>query len=683
MKKIFIISFLFICQFSVVAQWNTDRIMTIGQNALYFEDYVLSIQYFNQVIKIKPYLPEPFIFRAIAKIELGDYQGADQDCSKAIELNPFIPQAYYARGFARRKLSYFSDAISDFSKALEFSPNNLNLLLNRMDAREKSKDYSGALTDLDMYMKLNPKNINMMYEKGSLQLMLKDTLGAEQTFNEFLQLDSTNSLGWSARALLKLQKKDLDGALSDYNQAIKRNSTYVGDYINRGIVNVQKKNYNQALKDYDSGIKLDNKNALAYYNRALLRANLGDNNNALQDLKVVLQLDTTNNEALLQKAMLEVKLGDYKNAILDYKKIIDKFEYFIPAYLGIAEAEAARGNQKAAFQYRQMASNIEKNKDYISRKTKENIKTVNKIVDAGQEGSTARKTNLFNRFITQNTDESETDSKYSDETRGAVQDKYTDVVNERSFVLTYYAKNDEIRRTNVYYPTLELYNKQKKISSVLKITNNEIPLTAELINAHFEAINDISTKLANDNSNADIYFNRALEFALVQDFNSAIDDLNKAIALRPDFMLAYFCRATIRYKLVDYLKSTIESNSGNIIDKNLTAKEKSKKTAIENQSMFDVELIMRDYEKVNALNPDFSFAYYNKANILCTQKDFRTAIANYTKAIEFDHDFAEAYFNRGLTYLFIGEDSKGLTDLSKAGELGIYKAYNLIQRFKK
>ena len=32
------------------AQINTDRVMAIGRNALYFEDYVLSIQYFNQVI---------------------------------------------------------------------------------------------------------------------------------------------------------------------------------------------------------------------------------------------------------------------------------------------------------------------------------------------------------------------------------------------------------------------------------------------------------------------------------------------------------------------------------------------------------------------------------------------------------------------------------------------------------
>ena len=59
------------------AQINTDRVMMIARNALYFEDYVLSIQYFNQVINAKPYLYEPYFFRGLAKINLDDYQGLE------------------------------------------------------------------------------------------------------------------------------------------------------------------------------------------------------------------------------------------------------------------------------------------------------------------------------------------------------------------------------------------------------------------------------------------------------------------------------------------------------------------------------------------------------------------------------------------------------------------------------
>ena len=36
------------------AQFNIDRLMMIGRSALYYEDYVLSIQYFNQAISAKP-----------------------------------------------------------------------------------------------------------------------------------------------------------------------------------------------------------------------------------------------------------------------------------------------------------------------------------------------------------------------------------------------------------------------------------------------------------------------------------------------------------------------------------------------------------------------------------------------------------------------------------------------------
>ncbi len=658
------------------AQWNTDRILTIGRNALYFEDYVLSIQYFNQVIKIKPYLADPYMYRAIAKIQLGDYQGALVDTDEAIERNPFVPQAFYVRGFALRKLGKFAEAAKDFSKALEFSPDNLNLLMNRMDALERMEDFKGALADLDKYMKMSPKVHILHYEKGRLQLAMKDTLAAEKSFNRFIELDSTNSVGWSARALLRMQKNDLDGAYADYSKAIKLNSTYSGDYINRGIINVQRNRFREALSDYDYAIKLDNSSSLAFYNRGLLRANLGDNNNALSDLTRVLELDSSNVEARFRRAILENTLGQYKYAINDFNCIIEKYPNFIPAYFGIAEAQDGLGNKKESFRYRQLAYEIEKNKDQI-KKQKVDIQADNKIAANAPKSNSGRRTEFFNRFITQNIDDSQTESKYSDARRGAVQQRYADVINERNFGITYYAKTDELRRTNLFHPLLENYNKSKKIVSALKITNHEIPLSSEQVDRHFETIDALSQKIQNDERNADLYFFRAMEFSLVQDFNSSLEDLNKALSLRSDFVLAYFCRANIRFKQVEYQKNTINESSPKI---NASKNEKIKPLSSEEQYKFDSELILRDYDKVIELQPDFAFAYFNKANVLSTQGDFKSAISQYSKAIEMDADFAEAYFNRGLTNLFIGEDAKGKADLSKAGELGIYQSYNLLHR---
>lgn len=657
------------------AQWNTERILAIGRNALYFEDYVLSIQYFNQVIRIKPYMAEPYMYRAMAKIQLGDDQGAEVDASEAIDRNPFLPQAYYIRGFARRKLNNFKGALADFSKAYEFSPDNTNLLMNRMDTYIRLEDYKSAMKDLETCMRLNPKLTNLYYEKGFIQLSLKDTTAAENSFVKLTQADSTNTSGWSALALLKMQKQDENNAYKYYSQAIKFNSSFSGDYINRGILNVDRKNFRQALTDYDKAIELDKKSDLAYYNRALLRANLGDNNNALADLNKVLELDSTNLDAVYRRAMLNNTLKLHRNAIKDFNTIIGKYPYFIPAFLGIAEAYDGLGNGKESFRYRQLAYEIDKNKDNIKKKMQ---LAANKMAKNSQQSTVAKKTEVFNRYITEDIDDSQSDSKYQDSRRGNVQDKYADVVNEKNFVLTYYTKADEIRRTNLYEPLVEAYNNRKVLPAALKITNNEISLTSELINQHFDEINNISSKISTNDGDADLYFERALEFALVQDYSSAVEDLNKAIALRSDFALAYFCRANLKYKLVDSRKNMPKDD---IVPKLETAADKAKRISDDAQNKYDVEMVMRDYDKVIELDPGFSFAYYNKANILCSQRDFSTAISYYSKAIGADGDFAEAYFNRALTYLFIGDNDKGLVDLSKAGELGIYQSYNLLQRF--
>ena len=106
----------------LLSQINTDRVMTIGKNALYFEDYVLSIQYFNQVINAKPYLAEPYFYRGLAKMNLDDYQGAEADCSEALERNPFVVNAYQVRGISRIRQSKFREAIGDYERALKLDP---------------------------------------------------------------------------------------------------------------------------------------------------------------------------------------------------------------------------------------------------------------------------------------------------------------------------------------------------------------------------------------------------------------------------------------------------------------------------------------------------------------------------------------------------------------------------------
>ena len=166
------------------------------------------------------------------------------------------------------------------------------------------------------------------------------------------------------------------------------------------------------------------------------------------------------------------------------------------------------------------------------------------------------------------------------------------------------------------------------------------------------------------------YYARAIDFYLVQDFDNALSDLDEAIRRDSTFMPAYFSRALIHYKQLEYMKR----------DKNYEVEVKMPDGDMQVHA-YDYNRIKEDLDEVIRLAPDFVHAYYNRGNILTAMKDYRAALADYSKAIEIDPRFGDAYFNRGLTNIFLGNNAQGIRDLSKAGELGIFSAYNIIKRF--
>ena len=63
--------------------------------------------------------------------------------------------------------------------------------------------------------------------------------------------------------------------------------------------------------------------------------------------------------------------------------------------------------------------------------------------------------------------------------------------------------------------------------------------------------------------------------------------------------------------------------------------------------------------------------------------DYERAISDFNSAIELDPTLAEAWYNRGLSQLYSNRQQEGISDLSKAGELGLYTAYSVIKKYRK
>ena len=664
-----VVGTLSLCTF---AQLNTDRITAIGRNALYFEDYVLSIQYFNQVIRLKPYLAEPYFYRSIAKIQLEDYQGALNDCNAAIERNPFSPGYYYARGYIYRQLEQWEQAENDYSEALHFSPENRTYMLLRADTRAQMGQYEAALEDIDQLLRREPHSASFWSEKGHVSILKKDTLTALESFTEAAKYDKLNPAVWSALGVTNMMLGNDDEAYVQLSQAINLGSKWAGDYINRGVLHYRRHNYRGALSDYNQAVQIAPRDADCYYNRGVLRQEVGDYNNALEDFNTALSLAPDRTEMRYQRALVEMQLKQWSAVVSDMDSMIARYPYFLPAYYLAAQAKTHQGNQAAAYRYRQTAYDLEQRKEQIQAQQAAQPNTDLLIADAQPQKKDHRKE--FSSSTAQNqTEVTEEEQKYESVTRGSVQKRYQDVVNEANIVLSYYSQDLSLRSTNYYHAIVDELNRSQRLPAALRFTSQEIALTAEMVDYHFTQITRLSQYIdqhieqaQTDDQLLPYYFlARAVEFAIVQDYSSAIDDCTRALQCPQDNnriqVIATFCRATWRYRLLEYQRATGEK---------------------ENTVNMDFEIMLRDYDQVIRLQPDFEFAYYNKANIFCVQRQFNDAIDFYTQAIQIDGDFAEAYFNRGLTYIFIGENEKGLADLSKAGELGIYQAYNLITRFK-
>lgn len=81
--------------------------------------------------------------------------------------------------------------------------------------------------------------------------------------------------------------------------------------------------------------------------------------------------------------------------------------------------------------------------------------------------------------------------------------------------------------------------------------------------------------------------------------------------------------------------------------------------------------------------PTESVILYNLGCAEAMAGSLEEAERAFRAAIESDPLMAEAYYNRAVVFLLLSENDKAVPLLSKAGEMGLYKAYNLLKQSKK
>ena len=161
------------------------------------------------------------------------------------------------------------------------------------------------------------------------------------------------------------------------------------------------------------------------------------------------------------------------------------------------------------------------------------------------------------------------------------------------------------------------------------------------------SINYDAPELIQKAQNAQYFYRRGIAQAEAKQYQKAITEYSKAIALDPKFIDAYLKRSQMRYKLGD------------------------------NQGVLD------DCYWVIKIKPSFAKAYYYQGRARYSLGYVQASVDSYSEAIRQDKDYARAYYYRGIAYRALKEKSLAVKDLQIAAELFLFqgneKAYRLSQ----
>lgn len=671
---------------SLQAQINTDQVVNIGRNALYFEDYVLAIQYFNQAIKAKPFLAEPYFYRSVAKISLEDYQGAEQDAGLAIERNPFIVDAYQVRGVSRQNLGNYEGAVQDYDAGLKLMPEDKNLLINRAVCESALKNYDEAQATFNRLLQLDHRNDRAYIGLAQMSLARADTAAALEHLNKSIALSKNNANAYVMRAEIAARSHlDFESAVADMDSAILLEPRYAGYFINRAYMKYNLDDYFGAMADYDYAIGLDPASQEAHFNRGLLRAEVGDNNKAITDFDFVLKNNPANFMALYNRALLHMRTRQYREAVSDFTAILKKYPNFEAGYMARGEAKRRMGDLKGGdADYDKALAIFKRNKTHVSNFNPAEIEATAAIKKAEQralngndEPETAEE--IMSRFNTLLTVK-ETDPvkpEYANRQRGHIQNDNIEVEPMPMFTLSYYDKDNRINGSTYYIREIGDINDSRLLPWKLTIVSGEPQLSEHEIQQHFANIDYYNSLLATSCPRSVDYFARGLDYLLVKNPDAAILDADMAIATSPQFVLAYLLRADalhMQYRMAQARDAGITQLLEGAPDV------KSQAMLRQRQDVTTLELMVADLDKVIKLSPRNVYAFFNKGNACMLQGDFTGAISCYSTALELKPDLAEAYYNRGLMYLRMGNKTMGIADLSKAGELGMLPSYNVLKR---
>ncbi len=641
---------------SLRGQYNKEYFYWVGRNSMINNDYRGAIDVLNSLLNFDEDAYEGYFLRGIAKYNLNDLIGADVDFSIAIEKNPVFTSAYINRAITRSRLGNYDDALRDFEEAIDLRPDLPNPYFSRGVTRLLNQQFKEAISDFDEFIKQERMLSDAYINRGICYLQLKDTLRAYDNYNTAIRTNRENPAGYNRRGTLYLQQNKLEEAEDDFDMAISHDSTYLLSFFNRSLVYNETKRPMLALSDLDRVITLDSVNSLSYFNRAIVRTQVGDYNRALEDYDKVVSYSPNNVLAYFYRANLLTQLGEIERAESDYTKSIELYPDFANAYIYRSNVRFMLNKGTSAKRDRDIA-----NSKIAEHRSKLQDSTYSIYADT---------TYRFDKLLS--FDSNFSGSKFENLSMQGGKDNQLALIPLFRFTLSR-ADSTALPTTKSYY-TKRLDDFTESIDNEYLVINegNSNISSSNLI----EIDKEYNQKMKEHPDNWQVLFERAISQGLIKQYTNSVSTYSLAIERNPINPFLYLNRSTTQAEMIDFISSIDNSYQRISIDS-----DPANRLNNTSSRTYNYDEAISDLNKAIKLYPDFAYSYYNRANLLALSGKMPEAYEDYTRAIELYPAFAEAYYNRGVIQIYMKDSGKGYIDISKAGELGISRAYEILDEY--
>lgn len=251
------------------AQVNTSQAIEMGRAAMFYDDYITGIQYFDRAIEAKPYLAEAYYCRALAEFNLANYPAAEDDLHKAITFNPFHVEYYQLRGICRIYNEHYQGAAEDYTRVVAEIPDNQDAYYNRALCHYELHEYATASNELSYIISRWPRFARAYVVKAQTCLEMNDTLQSIFWIDSLLAVSKREPIAWSVKGRHALRQADYRLADSCYTQAIRYDAGKADYYLCRAQARYALGDYALALNDYDRVLTMEPDHPVATHNRPL------------------------------------------------------------------------------------------------------------------------------------------------------------------------------------------------------------------------------------------------------------------------------------------------------------------------------------------------------------------------------------------------------------------------------